>query len=85
MNGLCKPSLKAPGHVTKMLPAKHGQKVDGFEPISAGKYGFWWKMICAFEHTINRLSFWYVRLAQPEYYFSSFFFFFFSSYLLLNR
>ena len=29
-----------------------------------------------FEHTINRLSFWYVRLPQPEYYFSSFFSFF---------
>ena len=28
----------------------------------------------AFEHTINRLSFGYVRLSQLEYYFSSFLF-----------
>ena len=33
MNGLRKPSLGAPGHVTKMLQAKNGQKVDEFEPI----------------------------------------------------
>ena len=48
INGLCKPSLKASGHVTKMLPAKHGQKVDDFEPTHLGKYRFWWKMIYAF-------------------------------------
>ena len=30
-----------------------------------------------FEHTINRLSFGYVRLPQLEYHFSSFMFFFF--------
>ena len=35
-----------------------------------------------FEHTINRLSFWYVRLPQPEYYFFSFFLLFFFLFLL---
>ena len=45
-----------------------------------------WFMI--FEHTINHLSFAYVRLPQPKYYFSfaSFFLFFLlCRYLLLNR
>ena len=32
-NSLCKPSLGALGHVTKMLQAENGQKVDDFEPI----------------------------------------------------
>ena len=35
-----------------------------------------------FEHTINCLSFWYVRLPKPEYYFSSFFLFLFLLFLL---
>ena len=34
------------------------------------------KWFVIFEHTINHLSFGYVRLPQLEYYFSSFFFFF---------
>ena len=38
INGLCKPSLEAPGHVTKVLQAENGQKVDDFEPIRLGKY-----------------------------------------------
>ena len=36
MIALCKPSLGAPGHVTKILLAKSRQKVDGFEPIYLG-------------------------------------------------
>ena len=40
MNVLCKPSLGAPGHVTKMLRAENGQKVDDFEPIDRGKYQY---------------------------------------------
>ena len=31
INGLCKPSLDVPGHVTKILQAKNEQKVDNFE------------------------------------------------------
>ena len=46
INGLCKPTLGAPGHMTKMLQAKNGQKVDDFEPIYLGKYRFWWKTMC---------------------------------------
>ena len=38
INGLSKPSLWAPGHVTKMLQAKNGQKVDDLEPIRLCKY-----------------------------------------------
>ena len=50
MNVLCKPSLEAPGHVTKILQAKSGQKVDDFEPIYLGNYQSW-----AFEkHTVKR-------------------------------
>ena len=74
---LCKPSFGTPGHVTRMLQAENWQKVDDLEPIYLGKYRFWWKMICAFEHTVNCLSFGYVRLPQPEHFFS-----FLSSFLL---
>ena len=36
----CKPSLKAPGYVTKILQAENGQKVDEFEPIYLGNYRY---------------------------------------------
>ena len=85
INGLCKPSLKAPDHVTKMLPAEHGQKVDDFEPIYLGRYRFGGKWFVFFEQIINRLSLWYVRLPQPEYYFSSFFSFFLLFFLFLLK
>ena len=35
---LCKPSLGTLGHVTKILQAKNGQKVDDFEPIYLVNY-----------------------------------------------
>ena len=35
-NGLCQPSLGAPGHANKILQAENGQKVDDFEPIYLG-------------------------------------------------
>ena len=62
-------------HVTKILQVKSGQKVDDFEPIYLGNYDIDEKRFVISEHTINCLSFGYVRLPQPEYYFSSFFFF----------
>ena len=37
LSGLCKPSLEAPGHVTKVLRAENKQKVDDFEPNYLGK------------------------------------------------
>ena len=40
MNGLCKPGLRVPGHVTKTLQAENEQKVGDFEPIYLGKYRF---------------------------------------------
>ena len=94
INALCKLSLGAPGHVTKILQTKSEQKVDEFEPMYLGNYRYWWNMVCDFWHTINRLSFGYVHLPKLEYKFSSFFSFFllffsflllFSGYLLLNR
>ena len=33
MNALCKPSMGAPGYLTKILQAKNWLKVDEFEPI----------------------------------------------------
>ena len=77
-NALCKPSLGAPGLVTKILQAKNGQKVDKFEAI----YGISvitdidenWFVI--FEHTIHHLSFGYSCLPQLEYYFACFVSFF---------
>ena len=65
MNALCKPSLGAPSHVTKILQAKNGQKVDEFELIYLGNYtDIDEKWFVVFEHTNNRLSFGYVRLPQ---------------------
>ena len=40
MHGLCKPSMVAAGHVTKILQAENGLKVDEFEPIYLGKYRY---------------------------------------------
>ena len=72
MNALCKPSLGAPGHVTKIFHAENGQKVDKVEPIY---FDIDEKWFAVFEHTINRLSFGYVFLPQLENYFSCFRFF----------
>ena len=38
MNALYIPSLELPGHVTKILQAQNGQKVDEFEPIYFANY-----------------------------------------------
>ena len=81
INALCKPSLGVPGHVTKILLAKNGQKVDDFESIYLVITDFDEKWFVIFEYTINCLLFNYVRLSQLEYYFS--FFFFFLTYLFL--
>ena len=77
INGLRKPSLEAPGHVTKALQIVNGQKVDDFEPIYSISVNidFIEKWFVVFEHAFNRLSFGYVRLPQTEYRFSSFFIF----------
>ena len=64
MNALCKPSLGAPGHVTKMLQAESGQKVDEFEPINLVITDIDKKWVVIFEYAINHLSFGYVRLPQ---------------------
>ena len=40
MSALCKPSLGAPSHVTKMLQAENELKVDEFEPIYLGNYRY---------------------------------------------
>ena len=40
MSDLCKPSLGMPGHMTKILQAEKGQKVDEFEPIYLGNYRY---------------------------------------------
>ena len=86
----------ARSHVTKILQAKSGQKVDDFEPIYLGDYsilmknGLWFLSTLS-TITINEItqySFCYVHLPQLEYYFSSFFFFFltfFFFFLILLR
>ena len=48
INALCKPSMGAPGHVTKISQVENGQKVVEFQPIYLGKYRYWWKMVCDF-------------------------------------
>ena len=94
MNALCKPSLGVPGHVTKILLAENGQKVDEFEPITyilvITDIDEKWFVI--FEHTINHLSFGYVVYSNLNtiflvlHFFSYFLFsFFFCRYLLLKH
>ena len=41
MNAVRKPSLQAPGHVTKILQAENGPKVGDFEAIYLGNYQYW--------------------------------------------
>ena len=74
-----------------MLQAENGQKVDKFEPMILCNNDIDGKWFVIFEHTINHLSFGYVRLPQLKCYFSYFasffllfFWFFFCRYLLLN-
>ena len=38
INALCRPSLGAPGYVTKVLQAENGQKADEFEHTYLGNY-----------------------------------------------
>ena len=52
----------APGHVTKMLQAENGQKMDDFKQYISVNTDFDGKWFVLFEHTINCLSFGYVRL-----------------------
>ena len=76
INGLCKPSLETPGHVTKITKRpkmdRKGTILNRYIWVitEIDRKGF-----VIFEYTINRLSFGYFHLPQLEYYFSSFFFF----------
>ena len=81
-------SLGAPGHVTKLLQDKKLTNLNQYILVITDIDE---KCFVVFEHTINHLSFGYVRLFQLEYYFSCFgfffllLFFFFCRYLLLNH
>ena len=52
MNASCKPRLGG-GHVTKILQAENGQKVDDFEQIISVITDFDEKQFVIFEHTIK--------------------------------
>ena len=94
INALRKPSLGASSHVTKILQAKSGQKMDDFEPIYLGNYQYWWKMVCDF-WAHYQLPFLWLCSFIPTWILCFFFFFFFltffpfflflSGYLLLSR
>ena len=47
-NDLRKPSLEAPGHVTKMLLSENRQIVDDFKSIYLSKYRYWWIIVSDF-------------------------------------
>ena len=76
IQALRKLSLGAPGPVTKISRAKKGQKWMILNQYISGNTNTDEKWFVIFEHTINRLSFAYVRLHQPEYFFLFCFFFF---------
>ena len=81
MNALCKPSLGAIGHVTKILQTK---KLTILNPYISVIIDIDEKWLVILEHTINHLSFGYVRLPQAEYYFSCFCIFFLTLLFLLR-
>ena len=83
MNALWKPSLRAPSHVTKIVQAKSGEKVDDFEPIYLGNYRYWWKIVCDFWAHYQLLLFWLCSFTPTRYYFSSFFSFFLLFFFLI--
>ena len=67
------------------LQAENGQKLTNMNQYILIITNINKKWFVIFEHTINHLSFGYVRLPQPEYYFScfvSFFLVFFSSHAI---
>ena len=64
MNALCKLSLGARGHGTKMLQAEIEQRVDEFNQYISLITDRDEKWFVIFEHIIDHLSFGYVRLPQ---------------------
>ena len=72
MNALCKPSLGAPGHVTKVLKVENRQKLSKLNRYILVVTSIDEKRFVVFEHTINHLSYGYVCLPQLEYFFSCF-------------
>ena len=62
INALYKPGLRACGHVTIILLAGNGQKVDELNRCISVITDIHEKWFVVFEHTINHLSFGYVRL-----------------------
>ena len=77
MNALCKSSLGAHSHVTKLLQAENGKKLtSSYQYYISVITDINEKWFVVFEHTINHLSFGYVSLPQLENYFSCFAFFF---------
>ena len=85
INVLCKLSLGAPGHVTKMLQVENGQKVDDFEPIHLGKYQLWWKMICGFWAHYQLPFCWLCSFTPTRILFFFFFVFFLTFFFFLLR
>ena len=67
MNALCKSSLGAPGHVTKILRATNGRKLTNLNRYISIITDIDEKSFVIFEHTINQPSFGYVRSSQFEY------------------
>ena len=61
MNALCKPSLWAPSHVTKILQTQNGQKVDELNGYISVITDIDEKWFVDFEYTINCLSFCHAR------------------------
>ena len=92
MNALYKPSLGAPGHVTKLLLAEMGKKLTNMNRYLLVITDIDGKCFVLFEHNINHLCIGYVRLPQLTnlnaiflVLFFLLFFLFFPCYLLLNR
>ena len=87
MNALCKPSLGAPGLVTKILQAKMSQKWAILNQYILVITNIDENHFVIFEHAINCLSLGYVCLPQLEYHFLSFlggfFLLVFSSFFLI--
>ena len=72
----------APGHVTKTLQDKNGQKVDKFKPTYLGDYRYWWKMACDFCVHYQPSFFWLCSFTSTWKQFFLFHIFFLTFFLL---
>ena len=80
MNGSCKPRLRAPDYVTKILQAKIGKKLTNLNrniSVNPGIEEKWFVVLSTLSTTFLLVMFVYPNLILVLHFFLTFFFFFF--------